>query len=143
MQTFVPINSFSQSAEVMDLQRLGKQIIESQQIFKSLSIPSYGWKQHPAVKMWRGHRGALLNYTTAFHNEWKMRRGKDHGGYLNLLKIAEEHFVGSSEYEMPKWWGLHKVHESHQSNLVRKSPDHYRKYFPSVPDDLDYLWPVK
>jgi hypothetical protein len=143
MQTFVPINSFRQSAEIMDLSRLGKQIIESQQIFKSLSIPSYGWKQHPAVKMWSGHRGALLNYTKAFNNEWYVRRGKDHGGYKNLLQIAVDYFLDDSEYEMPNWWGVYEVHESHQSNLVRKLPEHYRKFFPSVRDDLEYVWPVK
>lgn len=142
MQTFVPINSFAQSAKVMDLQRLGKQIIECQQIFKALSIPGYGWQSHPAVKMWRGHRGALLNYTTAFHNEWKMRRGKDHGGYLNLLRIAEGHFVDPSEYNMPKWWGVFEVHESHKSNLVRKFPEHYEKYFPGVRGNLEYVWPI-
>lgn len=143
MQTFVPINSFNQSAHVMDLRRLGKQIIECQQIFKALSMPDYGWQSHPAVKMWRGHRGALLNYTAAFNKEWKFRRGKDHGAYVNLLSIASEYFLDDSEYDMPKWWGVYEVHQSHQSNLVRKDPEHYEKYFPSVPRDLDYLWPVK
>jgi hypothetical protein len=143
MQTFVPINSFSQSAEVMDLRRLGKQIIECQQIFKALSVPGYGWQSHPAVKMWRGHRGSLLNYTEAFNKEWRIRRGKDHGAYLNLLQIASEHFIDPSEYDMPKWWGVYEVHESHQSNLVRKAPEHYSKYFPNVREDLEYLWPVR
>lgn len=143
MQTFVPIDSFADSAEIMDLSRLGKQIIESQQIFKSLSIPSYGWKQHPAVKMWRGHRGALLKYTEAFNEEWRSRRGKDHGGYLNLVRIATEYFIHPSEYHMPEWWGDPELHRSHQSNLVRKLPEHYQKYFPGVRNDLQYLWPIK
>jgi len=27
--------------------------------------------------------------------------------------------------------------------LVRKDPGHYRALFPDVPDDLEYLWPVR
>jgi hypothetical protein len=142
MQTFVPLKSFAESAEVMDLQRLGKQIIECQQIFKALSVPGYGWQSHPAVRMWRGHRGSLLNYTKAFSDEWASRRGRVHGAYKNLLEIAGGYLLDESEHSIPKWWGLHEVHESHQSNLVRKNPEHYTKYFPGVRSDLEYVWPV-
>jgi hypothetical protein len=27
--------------------------------------------------------------------------------------------------------------------LVRKLPDHYRQFFPDVPDNLPYFWPTK
>jgi hypothetical protein len=26
---------------------------------------------------------------------------------------------------------------------VRKDPHHYRPLFPQVPDDLEYVWPVR
>jgi len=29
----------------------------------------------------------------------------------------------------------------HQSNLVRKFPEHYRMHWPEVPEDLPYIWP--
>ena len=32
-------------------------------------------------------------------------------------------------------------HRSHQAALVRKLPEHYRRLFPDVPDDLPYIWP--
>lgn len=141
MQTFVPLADFHRSAKAMDLKRLGKQIIESQQIFKALSIPEYGWKNHPATKMWDGHRLALVKYTKCFNQEWFKRRGSHHGGYLNLLSIVTEMEIDYEEFEMPEWWGREDVHESHKSNLIRKMPEHYGPMWPDVPDDLPYVWP--
>jgi hypothetical protein len=142
MQTFCPIDDFDASAHVMDDKRLGKQIIESQQIFKALSIPEYGWKSHPATKMWAGHRIALVHYTRAFNEEWSRRRGKNHGGYLNLLSLFDSMSIGLSERSLPDWWGRPDVHDSHKSNLLRKLPEHYQKFWPSMRSDLPYVWPT-
>lgn len=142
MQTFCPIDDFAESAAVIDDKRLGKQIIESQQIFKSLTIPEYGWKSHPATKMWRGHRIALVHYTRAFNEEWHRRRGRHHGGYLNLLALFDAASIDPSERSLPAWWGRQDVHDSHKSNLLRKLPEHYRKFWPSMEDDIPYVWPV-
>jgi len=141
MQTFVPLADFNESAQVMDLKRLGKQIIECQQIFKSLSLPEYGWKSHPATKMWEGHRMALVKYTKCFNREWFERRGAHHGAYLNLLSIMNDVDVPLEEFALPEWWGRDDVHDSHKSNLVRKLPEHYAKFWPQVPDDIPYVWP--
>jgi len=141
MQTFVPLADFNESAKVMDLKRLGKQIIEAQQIFKALSLPEYGWKNHPATRMWEGHRLALLKYTKAFNNEWFQRRGAHHGAYLNLLSIANDVDVPLEEFSVPEWWGRQDVHDSHKSNLVRKLPEHYRQFWPQVSEDIPYVWP--
>ena len=43
--------------------------------------------------------------------------------------------------ELPGWLGDEALHRSHQSALVRKDPEHYRRFFPDVPDDLPYVWP--
>ncbi|HEX7304900.1 MAG TPA: cytoplasmic protein, partial [Lentzea sp.] len=43
--------------------------------------------------------------------------------------------------ELPPWIGDEAVHRSHRSSLVRKFPEHYRRFFPDVPDDLPYVWP--
>lgn len=143
VQTFIPTKDFETSASVMDLRRLGKQIIEGQQIYKALTFDNYGWQSHPAVKMWRGHRASLVSYVSAFANEWRQRRSKDHGAWLNLYAmISDDHFE-NSEYDLPGWWGTDAIHLSHQSKLVSKMPEHYRFYFPDVPDNLDYVWPVK
>ena len=56
MQTFLPYADFNKSAEVLDNRRLNKQILEGYQILKVLGNPDprAGWRNHPAVKMWRG-----------------------------------------------------------------------------------------
>ena len=52
MQTFLPYKSFVKSAQCLDNKRLGKQRVEAMQILKSIYIEDYGWKNHPATKMW-------------------------------------------------------------------------------------------
>ena len=49
MQTFLPYSSFYQSARVLDRQRLGKQRVETLQILKSLSDPTYGWQKEDVM----------------------------------------------------------------------------------------------
>ena len=44
---------------------------------------------------------------------------------------------------LPPWLGDPEFHRSHQSSLLRKDPEHYGPLFPGVPDDLDYVWPVR
>jgi Pyrimidine dimer DNA glycosylase len=44
MQTFLPFPSFEESARVLDNKRLGKQRVETMQILKALTLPTYGWK---------------------------------------------------------------------------------------------------
>lgn len=143
MQTFVPYTSFTKCAAVLDTKRLGKQIIEAQQIFKALTQPDYGWQNHPAVRMWAGSESALVQYARACNVEWRMRRGKDHGAYLNLVDIVKRTPLKVTSSRNPVWWGDDRVHESHRSNLLRKDPDHYGTAFAGVPDNLPYVWPTK
>lgn len=135
MQTFLPYPSFEKSAACLDYRRLGKQRVEAMQLLKALSDPSYSWGKHPAAKMWKGHYGALAYYMNTCIHEWVNR------GYKNTMKLVHtpEHFGG--HLVMPNWIGNEAFHLSHQSNLVRKFPEHYRKYFPEVPDNLPYIWP--
>ena len=44
---------------------------------------------------------------------------------------------------LPTWLGDEDFHRSHQSSLLRKDPDFYGPQFPGVPDDLEYVWPVR
>jgi len=138
VQTFLPLPSFSASAESLDLQRLGKQIIESRQIGRALTDPDYGWQRHPAVQAWRGHLGALLAYSAAMNDEWVRRRGKAHGAYLNM---EMDHLFASPDDRLPGWLGWEAFHLSHRSNLIRKNPAHYGALWPGTPPDLPYIWP--
>lgn len=139
MQTFLPYPSFRETARALDRQRLGKQRVETFQLLKALNGETRGWASHPAARMWIGHERSLAMYGIAVCDEWIKRGYKDTmspriGEYMTV-------FSGSSVHA-PDWFGDPDFHRSHQSNLVRKLPEHYGPLFPGVPDDLPYIWPV-
>lgn len=139
MQTFLPYESFAESAAVLDRQRLGKQRVEGLQIVRTLAGITKGWANHPAVKMWRGHEFVLVEYTIAMSIEWMNRGYKDTCADKVALLVSE--FGDSFGKDQPSWIGNVELHKSHQSNLLRKDPDYYSQFF-NVPNDLDYYWPV-
>ena len=127
MQTFLPFPDFDASVRVLDRQRLGKQRVETLQIIKALTQPGYGWQNHPAVKMWRGHLFQLLDYQHAVCSEWVNVRGfKD-----TCLDKSIDVVMSSDWYTQldddPFWLGNDALHASHRSNLVRKLPELDRK----------------
>ena len=87
--------------------------------------------------MWRQHREALIAYGQIACLMWIMRGYGD-----SVLPQLEERSVGG-DVTLPPWIGDPAFHESHQSNLIRKDPQHYGPAFPGVPDDLPYVWPVR
>lgn len=137
MQTFLPYSDFRLSAKALDNRRLGKQRVETLQILKALSLPSYGWQNHPAVKMWRGFERGLVAYGIAICDEWRGRGFND----TCLDKIRLYLDVHPASRSTPNWL-TDDLCRSHQSNLLRKDRAHYGPLFPSVPDDLPYVWPV-
>ena len=151
MQTFLPYSGFTESALVLDRRRLGKQRVEALQVLRALVIPDYGWRHHPAAKMWTGYEEALTRYGLEVCAVWCALGAAD----TCAVKLGEEYTrsVGgepvrtqaelAASGELPPWLGDDAVHRSHQSALVRKDPDHYRPLFPDVPDDLAYVWPVR
>jgi len=141
MQTFLPYADFKKSASVLDRQRLGKQRVENLQILKALLNPDYGWQNHPAVKMWQGHLISLLDYQTSICSEWIGRGYKDTCLEKSFALLDE--FGGDHRIVAPSWLGNDTLHISHQSNLLRKLPEHYGQYFPNVSDNLEYYWPIK
>ena len=146
MQTFLPYEDFEQTAAVLDARRLGKQRVEALQVVNAMHDPNYGWRNHPVVKMWRGHEPALVAYGIAITREW-IRRGYNDTVLDQLLA----HLHGARERTqqelaagglLPPWLGDPEIHRRYRSALVRKDPGFYRERFPDVPDDLGYLWPV-
>ena len=106
------------------------------QIVLALEDPNYGWQHHPAVTMWRGHMVSLLWYGLIICREWRRRGYND-----TLLEWFDQRLAGRSMQTFPPWYGDRAFHESHQSNLCRKAPWHYRQFFPDVPMNLPYVWP--
>jgi hypothetical protein len=142
MQTFAPYAGIYHTASVLDRKRLNKQITETAQIHRALTIPTYGWKSHPAVRMWEGHECALVTYNSAMATMWMLGGGRAH---LSMIKMSGEHgnHGGDCLSVWPSWWGDEDFHRSHRSNLLRKDPDYYRPIFEiGLPDDLEYIWPT-
>ncbi len=147
MQTFLPYKDFDKSAQVLDRQRLGKQRVEARQILETLlnkdneltknGKPRVGWKNHPAVLMWSGHEHHLCLYGMSICREWIERGYKD-----SQFQIFFEYLRNFSITPEPFWLGDEEFHLSHQSNLIRKMPEHYLSKFPGVANDLQYVWPV-
>lgn len=135
MQTFLPFADFTQSARVLDYRRLGKQRVETKQLILALTQPKYGWKNHPAAKMWAGYVPLLAEYGRVICAEWIERGYND-----SLLPF----FEGYSEpvREMPPWLGDESFHASHRSNLLRKDMEFYSQWGWTDPIDLPYVWPV-
>lgn len=140
MQTFLPYPSYTKSASCLDNKRLGKQRVETMQIYKSLTIPTYGWKNHPAVKMWKGYERSLLHYGKVICSEWIFRGFNDSlwHQFNGLLIIDNPPQTGCPS------WLTEEFCKSHRSNLLRKDPMYYMsKFEDGLPNNLSYIWPVK
>jgi hypothetical protein len=136
MQTFLPYPHFSASAAVLDSSRLGKQRVEAYQIIRTLDGVTRGWRNHPAVRMWRGFEPALLAYGMAICDEWDRR------GYPDTVREKLAVHRRRGRVRMPAWLGDEAFHASHRSNLLRKDPDWYGRFGWTEPPDLPYVWPV-
>jgi hypothetical protein len=149
VQTFLPYADFARSAGVLDRARLGKQRVESIQIVRALTIPTYGWRHHPAALMWRGYLEALGAYSFAIIAEWTRQGYADTCAATIAGDLAKAHVTDvrtqselSAAQALPPWLGDPDFHRGHQSALVRKDPAHYGPIFPGVPDDIPYVWPL-
>ena len=150
MQTFLPYADFEQSALCPRSERLGKQRVETIQVIRALTREKYGWAHHPAVLMWRGYEEALGRYGLTNVEVWKelgfadtcadtIRADLAAVGIDDIRTVPELAAAGA----LPPWLGSEAFHRSHRSALLRKDPEHYRALFPDVPDDLEYVWPVR
>jgi len=133
MQTFLPYISFRKTAKCLDDKRLGKQRVEAMQILNALSNPNNRWKNHPAVRMWKGFEKCLCSYANDIMLEWERR------GFENNMEYYNVRWLGKP----PPWLGNPRLHFSHRCNLVRKFPEHYGYIWNNVDPAIPYWWPVK
>lgn len=150
MQTFLPYGHFSRSATCLDDKRLGKQRVEAKQILIALGHgvgehagnASSRWRNHPAVRMWRGHERALCLYSIAVCTEWRRRGFRD--SLLPQFLALYSSFVAEHRgpRPMPWWWGNENLHASHRSNLLRKDRGYYARFGWGERDDIPYYWPA-
>ena len=143
MQTFLPYQSFSESAKCLDRQRLGKQRVEAWQILQAITDPNYGWQNHPAVKMWRGYEFELCAYGFFICEEW-INRGYKDSLRDRFLEYQEKHPCPLTDLKLiPRWLGNKNFHASHRSALLFKNYDWYSQFGWTEEPKYDYVWPVK
>lgn len=143
MQTFLPYASFVKSARVLDRQRLGKQRVEAWQILKTLRTHRAAWRNHPAVRMWASYEWLLAMYGVVMCEEWRNRGYKDTLlAKFTRIAVTYQQTDHLDLAATPDWLGKPSFHKSHRSNLLRKLPAHYRRFWPRLRDDLAYVWPV-
>lgn len=136
---------------MLDTRRLGKQRVEALQVVRALTWPTYGWKRHPAVRMWEGFVEALGAYGVAVCEEWCRRGFGDTCAATMAVDLAaagvavpvRSQAALAAAGSVPPWLGDEALHRSHQSALLRKDPAWYGRFFPGVPDDLPYVWPSR
>ena len=131
MQTFLPYADFQKSVRHLDNKRLGKQRVEALQILKATFIPDYGWRNHPAVKMWMKYPESIQCYMDVCIDEWVRR------GFKNTMQKSG---VEVDNVQHPHWLGDERLHSSHRSNLLRKDYNFYSKYNWKEEDNIPYYW---
>ena len=133
MQTFLPSSSFNQSAQMLDSKRLNKQILECYQILNVLSgkSPTGGWRNHPAVLMWKGYERGLWQYVQAMIQEARERGIRTENNEANLNKLKDQcwNIWGNNK---PSFWDdtvkLMRVITTHKASLFNKDPFYYMKF---------------
>jgi hypothetical protein len=108
------------------------------QILGSLRGDINGWRNTPMVRIWEGYEGVLCLYGIRICEEWISRGYNDNVCYNYFTDMIKKY----DTCEFPWWLGLASYHESMQSNLIFKDPEHYSPQFPGVESGLPYFWPV-
>jgi len=130
MQTFICETDIALSMSRLDFRRLGKQRVEAKQILTALRDPTYGWQNHPAVRMWRGAERQLCGYYNLALREWVRR------GYLHHMAEEPDATYTTPPFATPTFI------RAHRSNLLRKDPKWYGGFgWGDIPHDLAYVWP--
>ena len=138
MQTYLPFADFALCARVLDDKRLGKQRVECYQILRVLGGHTRGWRTHPAVRMWRGHRGALARYGIATCEEWRRRGFRD--SLLPRLRVIAAR-LHPRESRRPGWLGDPGLHGAYRAALLAKQPEWYSQFGWNEPPQVAYRWP--
>ncbi|MDG4766113.1 MSMEG_6728 family protein [Solwaraspora sp. WMMD406] len=149
MQTFLPYPDFAASAAVLDPLRLGKQRVEALQVLRGLTVPGYGWRHHPAVRMWSGYEEALVCYGLEVCGRWT-RAGRADTVAASLRReltatrgverVRRQADLAGGD-ALPPWLGRADLHLSHRSALLHKDPAFYRPLFGDLPA-VPYVWPA-
>ncbi|GAB2622868.1 MSMEG_6728 family protein [Pseudactinotalea suaedae] len=106
-------------------------------------MPGYGWRHHPAVKMWAARLGALGRYGITCCEVWLARGYADtcaatiaadvaSAGVATIRSGVELIAAGA----LPGRLGVDEFRRRHRSRLLAKDPAHYGSLF-TEPVDLE------
>ncbi|MGW7793826.1 MSMEG_6728 family protein, partial [Streptomyces tricolor] len=138
MQTFLPDADFRRSALLLDRRRLGKQRVEALQVLRGLTVPGYGWRRHPAVRMWHGYEEALVRYGLEICRVWREQGHQDscaasliagYAAHRPDAHVRDQRALAAAG-ELPPWLGDEALQRSHRSALVRKDRETYAPVVP-------------
>lgn len=154
MQTFMTSTNFKYAAKDLDNKRLNKQILEGYQILNTLSGRSVGWRNHPAVLMWKNSESYLWNYIQFMILEAKKRGIKTDKNEENLNSLKSI-FGDSWGTDVPGFLSDNvismRVTSTHKANLFNKDPLQYARfqyyalhspYNEPCCDKCKYYWPT-
>jgi hypothetical protein len=159
MQTFLTSTNTLECAQNLDNKRLNKQILEGYQILNVLSGKSKtgGWRNHPAVLMWKGYERGLWTYIESMVQVASLRGIKTENNVKNLNALYEQCWDDWGDNHPDFWQDENKVMRiitTHRANLFNKDPLYYVKYqyavtspynAPCCPDRKEpckYYWPT-
>src|SRR3954469_14280601 len=103
VQTFLPYPSFAESVRILDRARMGKQRVEALQVLRAITVPGYGWGNHPVAKMWRGYVPALTKYALESADAWIELGHADTVRPQVLAFAPEVEQLGQDDLELPPW----------------------------------------
>lgn len=133
MQTFLPSSNPVTTARWLDSKRLNKQILECYQILNVLSgkSPTGGWRNHPAVLMWKGYERGLWQYVQAMIREARERGIRTENNEANLNRLKEQCWDDWGQTQ-PSFWTdtnkLMRVTTTHKASLFDKDPMYYSSF---------------
>ena len=147
MQTFTTYSDLRESARCLDSKRLNKQLVETKQIYDTIVNNKKAWSNHPVVNLWRGCEAGLLLYGKIHYEEWKERYVLGlRGGKLTHKsgeEMVSEYYNRVTEIiKFPSCIYDDNFLISHRSNLIRKNPEYYSKFWPNTPNNIPYYWPA-
>lgn len=120
----MPFPNLCKSAEVLDDKTLADQFC----LVRSLLLAFFNNAEVPgSCENWRGYDNALCMYGVAIHRELKAR------GYQYTDKLLQGYLCAKNEdFKTPQWFGDAEIHAYDRAFLLRKNPEHYKRFYWNV-----------
>lgn len=146
MDILIPIPDFVESSAVFTEDELKYQVRNISRALNALHEVSHlPLLKDPMVKMWKGHEVMLAEYGITLAEEFLSREmATEKSQVVADLNNIEWHMgnatAGEFSMEKPPWFGDLRVHQSHQSELLRINKEHYGQHF-HTPENLPRFYP--